>query len=305
MVKRRRETDKENIPPINTETPSKKRLRTLPPELANYGIQSTRVRAEAVLAEGNFKAVFAGKLDNAKPIALSTYLSPEVIQEGLDEAKIMVALKHPNVVNVEGITVPNDNSIIVLTELCTRGDLYDAIRRDEARGDAKLITIMKDIASGLAHIHSKGIIHRDIKSSNILVTEDFRAKITDFGLATTAQPPLTEFVGTPVYVAPEMIPEQGYDNKVDVYACAMVFYELLQWRIRGPDASIPHEGLSHQQIYRRVVKNRLRPKISHFRRRYKAKFIEPLLDLIEDMWAHNPKDRPTMATVVKKLTKLV
>ena len=121
----------------------------------------------------------------------------------------------------------------------------------------KLITrqlrLMFDIASGLEylHKHKPSIIHRDCKSSNILITRHGRAKIADFGLAKVKQSTrsmVRSLVGTVNWQAPELWnAHPKYDHKVDVFSCAMVFWEILQWHL--PNKKYPWEGMNEHAIY--------------------------------------------------------
>jgi serine/threonine protein kinase len=104
---------------------------------------------------------------------------------------------------------------------------------------------MLDIARGLEYLHTRkpSIIHRDCKSSNILITAKGVAKIADFGLAKVKQSTrsmVRSLVGTVNWQAPELwTAHPRYDHKVDVFSCAMVFWEILQWHL--PEKQFPWE----------------------------------------------------------------
>lgn len=104
---------------------------------------------------------------------------------------------------------------------------------------------MLDIARGLEYLHTRkpSVIHRDCKSSNILITSKGVAKITDFGLAKVKQSTrsmMRSLVGTVNWQAPELWhPHPKYNHKVDVFSCAMVFWEILQWHV--PNKKFPWE----------------------------------------------------------------
>ena len=112
---------------------------------------------------------------------------------------------------------------------------------------------MLDIAKGLEYLHLRkpSIIHRDCKSSNILITSKVVAKITDFGLAKVKQSTrsmVRSLVGTVNWQAPELWhPAPKYNHKVDVFSCAMVYWEILQWHIK--DKKFPWEGMNEHAIY--------------------------------------------------------
>lgn len=112
---------------------------------------------------------------------------------------------------------------------------------------------MLDIARGLAYLHTRkpSIIHRDCKSSNILITKKGVAKITDFGLAKVKQSTrsmVRSLVGTVNWQAPELWhPHPKYNHKVDVFSCGVVFWEILQWH--NPSKKFPWEGMNEHAIY--------------------------------------------------------
>ena len=112
--------------------------------------------------------------------------------------------------------------------------------------------MMLDIASGLEYLHTRkpSIIHRDCKSSNILITAKGTAKIADFGLAKVKQSTrsmVRSLVGTVNWQAPELWhAHPKYNHKVDVFSCAMVFWEMLQWH--APTKKFPWEVCGDQLV---------------------------------------------------------
>ena len=124
------------------------------------------------------------------------------------------------------------------------------------------LSIMLDIARGLEYLHLRkpSIIHRDCKSSNILITSKGVAKITDFGLAKVKQSTrsmVRSLVGTVNWQAPELWhAHPKYNHKVDVFSLAMVFWEILQWHV--PNKKFPWEGMNEHAIYEAVGAKRHR-----------------------------------------------
>jgi serine/threonine protein kinase len=121
---------------------------------------------------------------------------------------------------------------------------------------------MRDIAKGLEYLHlcNPSIIHRDCKSSNILITSKGVAKIADFGLAKVKQSTrsmVRSLVGTVNWQAPELWhAHPKYNHKVDVFSCAMVFWETLQWH--QSTKKFPWEGMNEHAIYEAVGSKRQR-----------------------------------------------
>ncbi|KAJ1954625.1 hypothetical protein GGI12_005748 [Dipsacomyces acuminosporus] len=157
---------------------------------------------------------------------------------------------------------------------------------------------MHDIALGVSYLHTRrpSIIHRDLKSMNVLVTIDNRAKINDFGLA-RIRPRMNSTVhtacGTPNWQAPEIwAPRPSYTEKVDVYACGLIFWEILKWG----DQLYPYCDMKEPEIYTQVRDHGYRPSLAKLQ-----KYPKALLDLIQQMWAQDPTERPPMTQVVEKL----
>ncbi|MGA8265734.1 MAG: protein kinase [Ignavibacteriaceae bacterium] len=145
------------------------------------------------------------------------------------EARAAAALNHPNIATIYAIEEADDEAFIVM-EFIDGRELKDKI----AGGPVKInesLDIAKKIADGLRAAHSKGIVHRDIKSSNIMITSDGQIKIMDFGLAKITGSGLMTKVGTTMGTAAYMSPEQAtgekVDERTDIWSLGVIFYELL------------------------------------------------------------------------------
>lgn len=164
---------------------------------------------------------------------------------------------------------------------------------------------MLNIAKGLEYLHKRkpATIHRDMKSSNVLVTARGVAKIADFGLArvrNSTRSIIKSLVGTVNWQAPELwVPHPRYNEKVDVYSAAMVFWECLQWHLS--QKRYPFEGMNEHAIYQEVGQKQMRPSTATMRRQWGGE----ILDLVEKMWAQIPAQRPTMTQVVQELEGLL
>lgn len=151
----------------------------------------------------------------------------------LDEIKIMCALDHPNIINLEEV-YEGDSELYLTQELCKGGDLFDRLdeQPDYHYSEAECARLVKQISSAVAYLHSKGVIHRDLKLENFLFQDkgsDSDLKMIDFGLSKHFEEGdlQTEKVGTPYSVAPEIILGKGYDEKCDVWSIGVICYLLL------------------------------------------------------------------------------
>jgi serine/threonine protein kinase len=169
----------------------------------------------------------------------------------LKELAVLRDLRHPNIVNFIGVSIPRQPSsvpVAIVTELCANGDLFDYLRGVPAPPFSAMLDIMLGIANGLNYLHTRtpAIIHRDMKSSNVLITSTGAAKINDFGLArvkTTTKSMIVSLVGTVNWQAMELwVAKPRYSEKVDVYSTGLVFWEVLQWH--QPVKRYPFEGLN-------------------------------------------------------------
>jgi eukaryotic-like serine/threonine-protein kinase len=162
------------------------------------------------------------------------------------EARSAARLSHPHVVNVfdqgEDPTVDGGTLYLVM-ELISGHTLRDVIRTEAPVPPARALALMEPVVSALAAAHRAGLIHRDIKPENVLIADDGRVKVADFGLAKAVSADTQHtatggvIIGTVSYLAPELVVDGTSDARADVYAAGVVLYELLT-------GSKPHEGES-------------------------------------------------------------
>jgi serine/threonine protein kinase/dienelactone hydrolase len=150
------------------------------------------------------------------------------------EAKAAAALNHPNIATIHAIENTADDLFIVM-EYIQGQTLHDKITADRVLPPADCIDIAVQIASGLQAAHEKSIIHRDIKSSNIMITEKGQVKIMDFGLAKVrGSAQITKAgttVGTVAYMSPEQARGEPVDNRSDIWSFGVVLYEMLSGKL--------------------------------------------------------------------------
>lgn len=167
--------------------------------------------------------------------------TPESRERMLREARIAATLHHPHVVGVHGVE-ERTSGVRIIMEFVAGGSLEDRLRQGKPPTDVAL-RILAGVLAGLAAIHNAGIVHRDVKPSNILLTAEGRAKLADFGVACSVTEETlggTGPVGTPLYMAPEVL--RGHDPTIasDLYSAAAVGYRMLAGRphldIEGSDA---------------------------------------------------------------------
>ncbi|HEX6777044.1 MAG TPA: protein kinase, partial [Ktedonobacterales bacterium] len=154
------------------------------------------------------------------------------------EAKAAAKLNHPNIVPVFDVGEQGGLMYLVMP-LIPGGTLREYLAQRGALPLNEAVSIIEQVAGALQQAHERGMIHRDVKPANILMSAEGRALLTDFGIVRVAQSnesatPLTRigaFVGSPEYAAPEMVTGQSADHRVDIYALGIMLYQMLTGRL--------------------------------------------------------------------------
>ncbi|MDQ3931235.1 MAG: protein kinase, partial [Actinomycetota bacterium] len=161
---------------------------------------------------------------------------PVFLDRFLREARAAAALSHPNVVSVYDWGEDDDGGQAYLVmEFVNGPSLRDLLRSRGRLMPAEAAAVLAPAAAGIAAAHARGLVHRDVKPENILVSSDGAVKVTDFGLARAAAATTQTFapgaiVGSPHYLAPESVRDERLDARADVYALGVVLYECLVGR---------------------------------------------------------------------------
>jgi serine/threonine protein kinase len=157
------------------------------------------------------------------------------------EARLGAALNHPNIVAVYDIVTESDQVVIVM-EYVRGSDLAEALREGPLE-EEKALRVLAAVAAALDHAHARGIVHRDVKPSNVLISDDGAIKLADLGIAKAlADTDTTEagFVpGTPIYMAPELLSGKRVTPAADVCSLGLVAYEMLSGRRPRSGRTVP------------------------------------------------------------------
>jgi len=215
------------------------------------------------------------------------------------ETKIMEQVNHPTIVKLIAYSPPtsiNPTEALIITEYMVNGSLDSILNQSRSgkspRGwnNTTKMIVLYGIAFGMRELHNKTVIHRDLKPGNILLDEYFYPKITDFGLSKITRGSETQstFRGTVSWMAPEIICEDcHYSFPVDVYAFAMILYEVLSEKR-------PFDGIFICKLMNDVL-NGARPDIP-------SSILSPYTELIQKCWDQHPQNRPTFTQIVEELT---
>jgi serine/threonine-protein kinase len=202
----------------------------------------SRYTAHSVIGRGSAGTVWLGEGPEG-PVAIKILredLASDQVLVGrfVQERTVLTSLDHPRVVGVRDLVVDGDDLALVM-ELVHGADLRSRLDREGPFTPQSAVSVVADVAEGLAAAHAQGVIHRDVKPENILLDQASspgpggapRAKLSDFGIARLVDAPrrtrATRIIGTPDYLAPEIIEGLEPRAAVDIYALATVLYELL------------------------------------------------------------------------------
>jgi len=255
-----------------------------------------------MIAEGSvscvYKASWQGKIVALKVLKINPRTHQESLRSFMQELSVFSQVTHPSICQFFGKTVIRHSPALVL-EFVPGGTLYDYLHSrpkqasggEVVRAPDQLSRIALEVALGLAYLHSQQFIHRDIKSANILLDDEYHAKLTDFGISTRFDHEHTAETGTYRFMAPEVITHQRYDEKCDVYS-----FGILLWEITHQD--IPFRGQHQLQAAFGVAMHKRRPNI------VLSKPLKRFGTLIAKCWEDSPAKRPLMEAVVRQLGEL-
>ncbi|KAG6398635.1 hypothetical protein SASPL_140102 [Salvia splendens] len=219
--------------------------------------------------------------------------SDDMILAFRQEVSLMKRLRHPNILLFMG-AVTSSQCLCIVTEFLPRGSLFRLLQRNSPKLERRRrIQMALDIARGMNYLHhcNPPIIHRDLKSSNLLVDKNWTVKVGDFGLSRlkheTYLTTRTGGKGTPQWMAPEVLRNEPSDEKSDVYSFGVILWELVTHKI-------PWDNLNSMQVIGAVGFMNQRLEI--------PSDVEPQwTSLIESCWHSEPQSRPSFQELMEKL----
>jgi serine/threonine-protein kinase len=266
-------------------------------------VLAERYQLDRSLGNGGMGEVFeATDLTLHRNVAVKL-LSPSLVQDEpararfLREARALARVNSPHVVAVYDAGEDDQRPYLVM-ELVEGTTLEQELERAGRLEPARAVAIAKDIASGLASAHGQGIVHRDVKPSNVFLTPSDAAKIGDFGIVRLERPDATltltgQTFGSPPYVAPEQATGGTVDARADLYSLGCVLFQMLVGRrpFSGNDAV----SLVYQHVHTTPPRvDSLHPEVP-----------VALGDLVAGLMAKDPDDRPDSAEEVQRALESV
>ncbi|CAH9092394.1 unnamed protein product [Cuscuta europaea] len=221
---------------------------------------------------------------------LASYLETQFSSE----VALLLRLKHPNIITFVA-ACKKPPVFCIITEYVPGGSLRKYLHQQEPYSvPLKLVLkLALDIARGMQYLHALGILHRDLKSENLLLDENMCVKVADFGISCLESQcgSAKGFTGTYRWMAPEMIKEKHHTRKVDVYSFGIVLWELLT-------ALTPFDNMTPEQAAFAVCQKNARPPLP-------SDCPKAFQNLVNRCWASNPHKRPHFQEIVTILESYV
>lgn len=267
-------------------TPAMNSAFEIPPHAVRFGAQVGSGGFGVV-----FKGVYAGETVAIKKIHAHALSNAGAVAEFQAEVAVLSSVRHPNIVRFVGAcTLPP--ALMIVTEFLERGTLFDVLHGSKQPvGWRERRGMMVGLCEGMTYLHSRGLLHRDLKSSNLLLDKDFTVKVADFGLtrivSSPTAAPMTGQCGTFQYMAPEVLANRPYTEKADVFSFGILLWELVARKL-------PFFGMAPMQVGLAVVNTGLRPPIPRDCPR-------PLAILMRRCWEQDFRHRPSFKEAGKAL----
>ncbi|KAL4441650.1 hypothetical protein ABPG74_021582 [Tetrahymena malaccensis] len=253
------------------------------------------------IGEGSYGQVFKGTWAKTQ-VAIKQFgkqnskFHLRKVQDFISEVRVINNLRHPNIVLYMGVCF-YQSQYFMITEYLQEGSLYDHLHiKHTAFSEAKQIDMIEDMALGMVYLHGRKVMHCDLKSSNVLIDENWNVKLCDFGLSRIKSTLNKKknarknegLIGTPQWMAPEIMRREQYQEHSDVYSFGMIMWEIATRKV-------PYLGLSHQQIYGTVGYD------ENYQVEVPKRGIPRYLNLMKKCLRRNPQERPTFQEVVEEI----
>ncbi|GAB1598249.1 serine/threonine-protein kinase A-Raf-like isoform X4 [Argonauta hians] len=255
------------------------------------------------IGSGSFGTVFCGHWHG--PVAVKKlnviHPTPAQLEAFKNEVAVLKKTRHLNILLFMGYTI--EPQLQIVTQWCEGSSLYKRLHVEETKYDmSQLVEIGRQTSQGMDYLHAKFIIHRDLKSNNIFLTEDFTVKIGDFGLATvkarwSGSHQFQQPTGSILWMAPEVIrmkDDNPYTFQSDVYAYGIVCFELMT-------SSLPYSHINNKdQILFMVGKGHIRPDPSKSRSDTPKAFKRLMMECCK----YDRNERPLFPQILSSIESL-
>lgn len=247
---------------------------------------------ETVIGRGAFSTVHRGAYDG-KNVAVKVLQYGTQKKDFMHEVSVWNKLDHPNVTKLIGATMGKGGTdCLLVVEYVPGGTLKSYLTKNRIKKLplSDVIHFALDLARGLSYLHSQKIVHRDVKTDNLLLDENRSVKITDFGVShfeASNYGEMTGNIGTFGYMAPEVLVGGPYDKKCDVYSFGICLWEIYC-------CAVPYSNVRCVEQSSTLVYKKLRPKIPR-------SCPKSVANVMKRCWDKDPSKRPEMDEVVRLL----
>lgn len=234
------------------------------PTFADLEVQRGGFTFEAFLGCGSFGEVWLARWNNCVSVAVKQLLGNGNMdqQRFLEEADIMHRMNHPRIVRLLAVcSFPSNEPVLLVTEFMENGSLKQFLRGSTAKNFEyeQHLRMMTEVAEGMTYLEANNFVHRDLRTSNILVNKHLQLKVADFGLSHILGEE-DEYIGVattkfPIrWTAPEGIIRQCYSIKSDVWSFGILMHEVVTF------AEVPYKNLSSSEVRDKVSGGYILPK---------------------------------------------
>ncbi|CAD5225043.1 unnamed protein product [Bursaphelenchus okinawaensis] len=269
-------------------------------------IKNNDVTIQEKIGQGTYGTVYKAYYFGTVAVKMLNISHPDIKQLASfnNEITLLKKARHGNILNFFGVIMqPN---LAIVTQWCQGSSLYRHlyILENNCLDMVDVINICKQLSNGMCYLHSKTVLHRDLKSSNVFLTDSNKVKIGDFGLATVHEinennndENAPKLIGSIMWMAPEVIrmnPANPYSTKSDVYSFGIVLYELLSGKL-------PYESVKNRDmILYAVGKGFMKPDLTQIRSNAPGK----LRSLFQNCIAFDPVQRPEFRQILQLMDNI-
>ena len=260
--------------------------------MSNKNIHGYEIKQQ--IGTGSYGVVYKVQKDNKVYVLKQIPINPNSTISQIDsvknEAKILSSLKSKYVVEYYD-SFEENNCLNIIMEYCEGGDLgtyisnYQKMNINTSLNEDFIWKVFIQICFGLYDIHKQNILHRDLKSLNIFLTKEFQVKIGDLGVARVLQNTqyASTFIGTPLYLSPEICEEKPYNEKSDVWALGCILYEMASFKH-------PFNAKNQAALFLKILNGKYEP--------LSTKIPIDIKKMIERLLEKNYFKRPSMKEIL-------
>ncbi|GLT91861.1 hypothetical protein SLE2022_097270 [Rubroshorea leprosula] len=270
------------------------------------------------LGNGGFGTVYHGKLKDGREVAIKRLYDHNYkrVEQFNNEVQILTRLHHQNLVSLYGCTSRNSRELLLVYEFIPNGTVADHIHGDRAKPRSFpwpiRMSIAIEAATALAYLHASGIIHRDVKTNNILLDNNFCVKVADFGLSRLFPNDVTHIStapqGTPGYVDPDYHQCYQLTEKSDVYSFGVVLIELISSMPAVDISRHRHEinlaNLAINKIQKSAVNELIDPTLGYKSDENIRRMTTSVAELAFKCLKQEKEMRPSMVEVLEELKRI-